>query len=630
MSVSSPQSLTALTVIFFCATQIGLAQKKAAAKQDSSVLTQTTTLLFKIDSTHRADSLRRVALLKEIENLKGSEANRQRDELLKQLRLQETEDSIAKAKQLAQLNALKSSAAGYPVKPFADTLFVIYTHVGSFSAADRAARINSRIEKLYDDYDFRGDSLIVIDAETAAEIVYKDDIVMSVNELDAMWFDQKPRELALEYRDKIKDAIVAEKKANSLMNILLRIAAVLLIVLGIYVVIRLINKLFKKIRYKVARLKDDVLKGIRFKGYQFLDSERELRVIFFLMNFARLMIIVIALYIALPLMFSVFPWTRGIAETLIGWVLSPIKNMFSGLVSYLPNLVTIIVIGFATHYVIKFLRFISGEIESGALTIAGFYPDWARPTMNIVKFLVYAFSFIIIFPYLPGSDSPIFQGVSVFVGILFSLGSSSAISNAVAGLVITYMRPFKVGDRIKIGDISGDVIEKTLLVTRIRTIKNEDITVPNAAILSGHTINYATSAKELGLILYTGVTIGYNVPWRQVHELLRNAASKTNGVMSDQNHQAFVLQTSLDDFYVSYQLNVYTEESNRIAAIYSDLHQNIQDAFNEAGVEIMSPHYRAARDGNTSTVPSTYLPKDYKSPTFNVAVQRPNETKDVK
>lgn len=629
MSTSLTQFLTAWAVISFCASEVVIAQKSQESKQDSSVLTQTTTLLFKIDSTHRADSLRRVALLKEIENLKGSEANRQRDELLKQLRLQETEDSVAKAKQLAELQALKSGAVGYPVKPFADTLFVIYTHVGSFSAADRAARISSRIEKLYDDYEFQGDSLIVIHGEAAAEIVYKDDIIMSVNELDAMWFNKSPRDLALEYRDKIKGDIVAEKKANSLTNILLRIAAVLLIVLGIYVVIRLINKLFKKVRYRIARLKDNVLKGIRFKGYQFLDSERELRVIFFLLNIVRLVIIVIALYIALPLMFSVFPWTRGIAETLIGWVLSPIRNMFGGLVGYLPNLVTIIVIGFATHYVIKFLRFLSGEIESGALTIPGFYPDWARPTMNIVKFLVYAFSFIIIFPYLPGSDSPIFQGVSVFVGILFSLGSSSAISNAVAGLVITYMRPFKVGDRIKIGDISGDVIEKTLLVTRIRTIKNEDITVPNAAILSGHTINYATSAKELGLILHTGVTIGYDVPWRQVHDLLKNAASKTNGVMNDQDHKAFVLQTSLDDFYVSYQLNVYTQESNRMATIYSDLHQNIQDAFNEAGVEIMSPHYRAARDGNTTTVPSSYLSKDYKSPSFNVIIQKPNETKEV-
>jgi small-conductance mechanosensitive channel len=189
------------------------------------------------------------------------------------------------------------------------------------------------------------------------------------------------------------------------------------------------------------------------------------------------------------------------------------------------------------------------------------------------------------------------------------------------------MRPFKVGDRIKIGEVTGDVIEKALLVTRIRTIKNEDITLPNAAILSGHTINYSTAARELGLILHTSVTIGYDVPWKKVHELLIQAAFATEGIMNDEKHKPFVLQTSLDDFYVTYQVNVYTNQSKRMAAIYSGLHQNIQDKFNEGGVEILSPHYRAARDGNMTTIPVDYLPKDYQAPPFNVSVNRPKDDK---
>ena len=384
---------------------------------------------------------------------------------------------------------------------------------------------------------------------------------------------------------------------------------------------------FVRVNTKVISLKESVLKGIRFRGYQFLDSERELQVALFLVNILRIFVILIALYFALPLLFSVFPWTRGIAETLIGWVITPLKNVFSSIVNYLPNLFTIFVIGGVSHYAVKFLKFIAGEIENGSLSLPGFYPDWAKPTLNIVKFLVYAFSFIIIFPYLPGSDSPIFQGVSVFVGILFSLGSSSAISNAVAGLVITYMRPFKVGDRIKIGDLTGDVVEKSLLVTRIRTIKNENITVPNSTVLAGSTINYTTSAKESGLILHTGVTIGYDVPWKQVHELLISAALATNGIIKDESRKPFVFQTSLDDFYVAYQINAFTDDSHRMAAIYSDLHQNIQDKFNEGGVEILSPHYRAARDGNMTTIPVNYLPKDYQSPSFNVSINKNAEEK---
>jgi small-conductance mechanosensitive channel len=605
---------------------LALAQDSVQSK-DSIHLDKATHLIRRMDSTKVADSLRRAALLAEIENLKGSEANRQREELLKKLREEEAEDSLRASMLTNQLNKLKATAKGFPVLPFGDTLFVIYTKVGSFSAADRANAISDKIKNLYHDYEFKPDSLAVNKAATNSEIVYRDLVVMGISEMDALWFAKSQDQLALEYRDTISQAIAEERKSNSILNIALRIGAILLILAGIYVAIRLINRGFKKINEKVVSLKESILTGIKFRGYQFLDTDRELQVILFTVNIVRLLIIVLALYIALPLLFSVFPWTRGIAETLIGWVLSPLKRVGSSFINYLPNIFTIVVIGAVTHYTVRFLKFIAGEIANGSLTLPGFYPDWAKPTLNIVKFLVYAFSFIIIFPYLPGSDSPVFQGVSVFVGILFSLGSSSAISNAVAGLVITYMRPFKIGDRIKIGELTGDVIEKSLLVTRIRTIKNEEITIPNASVLSGHTVNYTTSARELGLILHTGVTIGYDVPWKQVHELLIDAALATDGILNKEDKKPFVLQTSLDDFYVAYQINAFTNHSHKMASIYSQLHQNIQDKFNEAGVEILSPHYRAPRDGNMSTIPVNYLPKDYQAPAFNVKLNREENEK---
>jgi small-conductance mechanosensitive channel len=227
--------------------------------------------------------------------------------------------------------------------------------------------------------------------------------------------------------------------------------------------------------------------------------------------------------------------------------------------------------------------------------------------------------FVLIFPLLPGSDSNIFKGVSVFIGILFSLGSSTAIANMVAGLVITYMRPFKIGDRIKIADVTGDVIEKSLLVTRIKTVKNEIITIPNASVLSGNTTNYSNEAAKTGLIIHTTVTIGYDVPWKNMHAALIEAALRTDMIMKEP--KPFVLQTSLEDFYVAYQINAYTREASRQALVYSNLHQNIQDCCNEVGIEILSPHYRAARDGNMTTIPADYLPKDYKAPGFNVKVE---------
>ena len=321
-------------------------------------------------------------------------------------------------------------------------------------------------------------------------------------------------------------------------------------------------------------------------------------------------------YSYLTILFSFFEFTKNWAATLFGYIVGPLLNVLTAFIGYLPNLFFILVIAYVTRYVIKLVKLIFVELGKGTLSLPGFYQEWADPTFKIVRFLILAFAAIVIFPYLPGSSSPIFQGVSIFLGVLFSLGSTSAIANIVGGVVITYMRPFKIGDRVKIADTVGDVTEKTLLVTRVRTVKNVDVTIPNAMVLGSHIINFSSSATERGLIVHTTVTIGYDVPWKHIHELLLAASDTTSNVLKDP--KPFVLQTSLDDFYVNYELNVYTDQPNVMARTYSDLHQNIQDRFNEAGVEIMSPHYNAVRDGNQKAIPLDYLPKSYQAPTFRV------------
>jgi small-conductance mechanosensitive channel len=238
-----------------------------------------------------------------------------------------------------------------------------------------------------------------------------------------------------------------------------------------------------------------------------------------------------------------------------------------------------------------------------------------------VRFIILAFAFTVAFPYIPGSRSEAFKGVSIFLGILFSLGSTSAIANVVAGLSITYMRAYKIGDRVRIGDTVGDVIDRSLLVTHILTVKNEDVTVPNSMVLNAHIVNYSARAKEEGLILHTSVTIGYDVPWRTVHELLVEAARKTPDLLAEP--KPFVLQTALNDFYVTYELNAHTDKPREMVNSYSALHRNIQDSFNEAGVEIMSPHYAQLRDGNRTAIPDAYLPTDYAPRSIRVeAVER--------
>ncbi|WP_244210533.1 mechanosensitive ion channel family protein [Flavobacterium psychrophilum] len=323
----------------------------------------------------------------------------------------------------------------------------------------------------------------------------------------------------------------------------------------------------------------------------------------------------------MPILFGIFPWTEHFTDTLFGYILNPTKQIILGFWNYLPNLFTIIVIYIVFKYILKGIHFLKIEIENDKLHLAGFYPDWANPTYQILRLVLYAFMFVLIFPFLPGSNSPIFQGVSVFLGVLFTFGSSGSLSNIVAGIVLTYMRLFKIGDRVKIGDVVGDVIEKSMLVTRIKTVKNEVISIPNTTVMSSHTINYSNEAEAgNGLILHTTVTIGYDIPWKIMHQVLLDASDRTDLLLKEP--KPFVLQTSLDDFYVSYQINAYTREANKQSGIYSQLHANIQDCCNEAGIEILSPHYRQMRDGNRVTIPNDYLDKDYQAPSFNVKITK--------
>jgi small-conductance mechanosensitive channel len=251
--------------------------------------------------------------------------------------------------------------------------------------------------------------------------------------------------------------------------------------------------------------------------------------------------------------------------------------------------------------VLKALKFFLTRIATGKLVIPGFFVDWAQPTYKILQFLLLAFTVAIIYPYLPGSDSKIFQGVSVFVGIIFSLGSSSAIGNMVAGLVITYMRSFKIGDRVKINDVTGFVVEKNLMVVRVKTHKNEYVSFPNLMILNSGIVNYNTSSDEdeEGLILNTEITFGYSTPWQTIHKILIEAALATEHVQK--MPLPFVLQTAMGDFYAHYQINCYTKHVDRVPSIYAQLYENIQSGFKAEGIDMTAAHYHvvSGNEGNS-------------------------------
>ena len=620
-------NLNIIAVLFLFISLASNAQPDSISQANDSVkmaiLQNYSMKLAEIEEQRIADSVKKADLETQLNSLKTTD-NLQKEELLKQLKAIEENNKKRIEDKKARIELLRTTAKGYPVKGvLGDTLFYINTKIGASTPKERASRISEKILALYEDDFLKIDSIKVVKSENNYDIMYGETIIMSVSETDALWYEKSMIDLANENRTKITNSIINAKKENSLSKLLVRIGLVILFLLIARFIIWLIEKGNLRLLRLIHERKNQWLKSLTYKNYTFLTEHQELQVILFLIKVFRWFIYAVLLYISLPILFSIFPFSRDWANTLFQLVWSPLKGVFVGVWNYLPNLFSILVIYFVMKYVIRFVKYIFTEIEGEKLVLTGFHSDWAMPTFSIVKFLLYAFMFVLIFPLLPGSDSNIFKGVSVFIGILFSLGSSTAIANMVAGLVITYMRPFKIGDRIKIADVSGDVIEKSLLVTRIKTVKNEIITIPNASVLSGNTTNYSSQANETGLIIHTTVTIGYDVPWKKMHETLIQAALRTDLILKEP--KPFVLQTSLEDFYVAYQINAYTREASRQALVYSTLHQNIQDCCNEVGIEILSPHYRAARDGNTTTIPADYLPKDYKAPGFNINLEKSSE-----
>jgi small-conductance mechanosensitive channel len=312
-----------------------------------------------------------------------------------------------------------------------------------------------------------------------------------------------------------------------------------------------------------------------------------------------LKLLLLLLYINVAL--SYFDWFRQVAISVFGLAGSALKQIAGAIINYLPSFIIAVLIVVLSRFLIRMLRLVFDGLRRERIRLPGFYPEWASTSFNLARVAVIALTVVAIFPYLPGSSSPAFKGLSIFFGVLVSLGSTAAIGHLVAGIVITYTRAFRMGDRVRIADTEGDVVERSAFVTRIRTPKNVEVAIPNAMVMNNHIVNFSAQARNTGVLLHTTVTIGYDVPWPQVHELLIEAAHRTDHLESEP--EPFVLQTALQDDNVAYELNAYTRVPSGKTRIYSDLHSHIQDCFREAGIEILSPKYRSVRDGSASTVP---------------------------
>jgi small-conductance mechanosensitive channel len=304
---------------------------------------------------------------------------------------------------------------------------------------------------------------------------------------------------------------------------------------------------------------------------------------------ARTLVILVLAFVYLQYVLGLLPWARGASSRLLQYILDPLATMGWGVVNALPDLLFLVILFVVTRYLLKVVHLFFAAVGRGEVALSGFEREWADPTYKLLRVAIVALALVVAYPYIPGSGSDAFKGISIFIGIVFSLGSSSTIANIIAGYTMTYRRAFRMGDRVKIGDIVGDVTEMRLQVTHLRTIKNEEVIIPNSSILTNEVVNYSSLAHRLGLILHTRVGIGYETPWRQVEAMLLIAAERTPGIMREP--KPFVRQLSLGDFAVTYEVNVYCDIPQAMSQIYTALHRNILDVFNEHGIQIMTPAY---------------------------------------
>jgi len=515
----------------------------------------------------------------------------------------------------AQSPPTASSTQGVPVTLDGETLFYLIDHLGPFSPEERARAAENRLLRIAEDPFYRGDLFTIEVLEGKAAIRYRGENVGIVTAEEAAKLGGSPEEVATNILSAAQKAIAQYRErrlpeARTRAGMALGVMTVLLVMLLFG-----LRYVHRRLRHQME-LKQQAGTGMKVRGRLILRAEECASVVLPLLRFLRALITAVLIIAYLEAAFSIMPLTRGYALTLLYYFMDPLRTLWRGFEDHLGDLAFILVVVVLARLLLKALRWLLSHLATGGVTLPGLSPEWAMTTYKLIRLVFVGLTVVVVYPYIPGSDTEAFKGISLVAGALFTLGASGAAGNFIGGISLVFSKAFRVGDWVRIGDVMGSVLESTLLFTRIRTIRNEVVTIPTSKILGGEMVNFSAKARDEGLILYTSVTIGYDAPWRKVHELLIQAARRTPGIL--QEPAPFVYQRALNDFYVNYEINAYTRNASDMIAIYSDLHQNIQDAFNEGGVEIMSPHYTSLRDGNAVTIPDQWKPEGYEAPSFGI------------
>ena len=477
-----------------------------------------------------------------------------------------------------------------PVEIDGNVLFRV-RGVTSLPADQRAAGIRSRIEALARNPSFKTENLKTVDSGGYLSIMAGDVRVMALADADAQLEQVSLADLGRAGVDRIRDAIV-QYRAERTTNSLLRAGVHALIATVVFTVAFVVlTWIAGKLELLLLRRLEGRIHSFGIQSFEIVRADRVIRILNALQRTFRLVVQFAFVVAYLSYVLRLFPFTRSTGNRLFELLAVPLVATGRDFLAAIPSLLFLTLLFIVTRFFLKLLRLFFDAVDRGTVRLDNFEQEWAEPTYKIVRLVVIALVAIIAYPYIPGSDSAAFKGISVFLGVLLSLGSSSAIANIIAGYTMIYRRAFRVGDRVKVGDTIGDVIEMRLQGTHVRTLKNEEVVIPSSQILNSHVVNYSSLGTKQGLILHTTVGIGYETPWRQVEAMLLLAASRTEGV--EKEPAAFVHQTSLGDFAVNYELNAYTRAVPAMLEVYTSLHRNVLDVFNEYEVAIMTPAYVA-------------------------------------
>lgn len=475
----------------------------------------------------------------------------------------------------------------------------------SLSAEDRAEIVSARIVDVARDRSIQPQDVTLSTRDGRYTILARSGPLVSVTRSDVELEHVAARDIAdirLHWIRQAIDRYRFERRPDQLARSLGKVIVATMVAALLFAVVW---QLFRWMLQAVERRYRARIQSVSIRSFEIVGAERIWRSINSILRAGRSLVMLALAIIYVAYALYQFPATRAASGQLFTVVAEPFQSMGLAIVKYIPNLIFLVIFIYVARALLKLNTAFFESIRTGTTVIPRFEPEWARPTSNLVRIIIILFAAVVAYPYLPGSGTAAFQGVSIFAGVLFSLGASTYMANIIAGYTLTYRRAFRVGDFIRIGEHVGEVIEVRLLVTHLKTPKNEELIVPNSLVLQTQVLNYSRLAKSEGLVLHTMVGIGYDVSWQKVEAMLLEAAERTSGLL--RKPSPYVLIRGLDDFAVKYELNVYVDTGLQMLPRYAALHRSILDVFNENGVQIMTPAYEGDPE-QPKIAPPAHLP----------------------